>query len=64
MSASNKLSDNQVEEYVKMFPLGRTNNQINEKFSQSSTDEIDSILNELVEEGILLKKGSKYHWTG
>lgn len=64
MSASSTVSDKEVEEYVRMFPLGRTRSQIQENFSQFSKEEINSILQELVDEGTLLETSGEFRWTG
>lgn len=64
MSVTDELSNEVVVEYVKRFPLGRTREQIHEEFDQFSTDAVDSVLDELQTEGVILHTGGKFRWTG
>lgn len=54
----------EVEEYLESFPLGKTEEQILEAFSDLDETEVGEALDELKEDGTVLKAGNKYRWTG
>jgi hypothetical protein len=64
MSVTDELSNEVVVEYVRKFPLGRTQGQVHKEFDQFSTGAVDSVLDGLQTKGVILYTGGKFRWTG
>lgn len=64
MSMSETDITHEVEEYLESFPLGKTEEEILEAFTDLDEAEVDEALDELEEDGTVLKARNKYRWTG
>lgn len=64
MSVTENDLINEVEAYLKSFPLGKSESDVQEQFSEHSEEEVSEALDELEEDGVLLNTGGTYRWTG
>ena len=58
-----ELAD-EVESLLKNFPLGKTEDEVQEEFPDFEDKEVTQALEALEQEGTVLNTGGSYRWTG
>lgn len=64
MSVKEDELKEQVSDYLKGYPLGRDEDEVQDEFSEVPEETVSEALNTLVDDGTLLKTGDSYRWTG
>jgi hypothetical protein len=63
MSVEENHLRTQVIEHLRMFPFGKTKEDLVEEFN-APPEEIEEVLENLEEESMILNAAGKYRWTG
>lgn len=64
MSVEETEIADEVENLLRNFPLGKTEDEIQDEFPDHEDDEVTQVLESLETEGTILNAGGKYRWTG
>ena len=63
MSVTNDSIASEVGEYLKRFPFGKTEGEVQEEFSDYDTEVVSEALDELVTNDKVIE-ANQYRWTG
>lgn len=64
MSVEETELTGEVENLLQNFPLGKTEDEIQDEFPDHEEDEVVQALESLETDGTVLNVGGKYRWTG
>lgn len=63
MSVEQQKLEDDVKNYLRNFPFGKTRDELCEEFDAWSEQDVETALSNLEEDDVILNVGGKYRWT-